>query len=64
MCKLSDDKLSGRLQLKYLEDLVVCLIRPEPEVFDGHATAQVLSFADVRESAVTADLTDTYALLP
>lgn len=64
MCKPGNDKLSSRLELKYLKNLVERVFRAELEVFDGDATSQILSFANVREPSGTANVTDTYKLLP
>ena len=63
MYKLSEDELSYELELKYLENLVERVIRSESDVFYGHATSQVLSVADIREPAETADFTDMHELL-
>ena len=53
----------GGLQLKYLKNLVGRVLRPEPDIFYGHATSQVLSIADVREPTTTANITHTHKLL-
>ena len=39
--------------MEYLKNPVRHVFRPEPEVFGGHATLQVVSCVDVREPAVT-----------
>ena len=38
--------------MEYLKNPVRHVFRPEPEVFGGHATPQVVSRAGVREPAV------------
>ena len=60
---MSNNKLSGGLQLNYLENFVEGILRPKPEVFYRHTTSQILPFADVREPAVAVDVTDAYELL-
>ena len=61
---MSDGKLSGRMQFRYLENLVRRVICPEVQVFDSYATSQVLPFADSSEPAATAEANDAYKLLP
>ena len=40
-------------EMKYLENSVGWVPRPESEVLDGHRTPEVHSFADICESTVT-----------
>ena len=59
---LSEDKLSGGLQLKYLEKLVERIFRPEPGAFESNAAAHVYSIAYISKSTTKVDFTDTYEL--
>ena len=60
---MNHDEILGDRGIQYLENPVCCVPGPKSEVFDSHTTAQILSFADVREPAGTMGGVGVYRFL-
>ena len=41
-----------------LEDIIELILRPDPQVLDGHRTSSILSFAHIRKAAPPPKFTD------